>query len=127
VIILDANVLIGFLDADDAHHNSSLDLIERRFADGFATSVLTIAEALVAPTRVNLADRAQASLRKIGVRMIPIESGDAAALARTRTDYRLRMPDAVALFTALSTGSELATFDTALAAACERAGVGLAG
>jgi predicted nucleic acid-binding protein len=34
-----------------------------------------------------------------------------------------RMPDAVALYTALSTGSELATFDEALTAAARQAGV----
>lgn len=126
VIILDANLLIGFLDASDSHHTSSLNLLERRFADGFGASVLTVAEALVHPTRTERQDAAMAAILSIGVQLISLEASEAAALARVRNTYRLRMPDAVALHTALSTGSALATFDEAVAAAAERAGVAVA-
>jgi hypothetical protein len=47
-------------------------------------------------------------------------------LAQLRADYRLRMPDVVALHTAMSSRSELATFGEALASAAERAGVAIA-
>lgn len=123
MIVLDATVLIGFLDATDLHHAVALNLLERRLADGFAASVLTVAEALVHPTRVDRQDAALASLVKIGVQIIPIETSDAAALARVRNSYRVRMPDAVALHAPLSTGAELATFDEALTTAAETAGV----
>ena len=123
MIVLDATVLIGFLDATDLHHAAALNLLERRLADGFAASVLTVAEALVHPTRVDRQDAALASLVKIGVQIIPIEASDAAALARVRNSYRVRMPDAVALHAPLSTGAELATFDEALTTAAETAGV----
>jgi predicted nucleic acid-binding protein len=126
VIVLDANVLIGFLDTTDAHHASCVDLLERRFVDGFGASVLTVAEALVHPTRIERQDAAMASLVSIGVQLIPLEAGDAAALARVRNTYRVRMPDAVALHTALSTGSALATFDESLAAAAAQAGIEIA-
>jgi hypothetical protein len=53
VIVLDPNVLIGFLDATDPHDTASIELLERRFLDGFASSVLTVAEALVNLTRVD--------------------------------------------------------------------------
>lgn len=123
MIVLDANVLIGFLDATDSHHAAVVSLLERRFADGFAASVLTVAEVLVHPTRVERQDAAMASLAKIGVQVIPLEASDAAALARVRNTYRVRMPDAVALHAAMSTGAELATFDIALTAAAQKAGV----
>jgi predicted nucleic acid-binding protein len=126
VIILDANVLIGFLDSSDPHHAASTELLERRFVDGFASSVLTVAEALVHPTRVDRQDAAMTALLSIGVRVIPLEATDATELARVRNSYRLRMPDAVALHTAIRTGSELATFDEALTAAAGRAGVSIA-
>jgi predicted nucleic acid-binding protein len=126
VIVFDANVLIGFLDASDPQHAASKSLIERRFGDGFATSVLTVAEALVYPTRATRADAALASFARIGMRIIGIEDGDAPALARMRSNYRLRLPDAVALYTAASTGADLATFDDSLAAAAELAGVRVA-
>ncbi|MEP6843950.1 MAG: PIN domain-containing protein [Pseudolysinimonas sp.] len=123
VIVLDANVLIGFLDATDPHHTASRELLERRFVDGFASSVLTVAEALVHPTRVQRQDAAMTALMSIGVRVIPLDASEAAELARVRHSYRLRMPDAVALHTAIRTGSELATFDEALITAAGRAGV----
>jgi predicted nucleic acid-binding protein len=123
VIVLDANVVIAFLDANDPHHAASLELLERHFVDGFGCSVLTLAEALVHPTRVERQDAALASLNRIGVEMIPLDASDAIALADVRSTYRLRMPDAVALFTAMQFGSEIATFDSGLAAAAERAGV----
>jgi predicted nucleic acid-binding protein len=126
VIILDANVLIGFLDATDPHHDASIDLLERHFVDGFGSNVLTVAEALVHPTRVNRQDAALASLVKVGVQAIGLDASEAALLAGVRNAYRLRMPDAVALRTAIQTGSELATFDAGLASAAERAGVPLA-
>lgn len=123
VIVLDANVLIGFLDRNDPHHAACVSLLERRLIDGFSSNVLTVAEALVHPTRANRQDAALASLTRIGVQIVPVEESDAADLARIRTTYRVRMPDAVALHTALKTGSELATFDETLATAAERAGV----
>jgi predicted nucleic acid-binding protein len=126
VIILDANVLIAFLDSSDPHHAASTELLERRFVDGFASSVLTVAEALVHPTRVDRQDAALTALLSIGVKVIPLEATDATELARVRNSYRLRMPDAVALHTAIRTGSELATFDEALVAAAGRAGVSIA-
>jgi predicted nucleic acid-binding protein len=126
VIVLDANVLIGFLDGDDPHHAASVDLIERHFVDGFGSSVLTVAEALVHPTRAAREDAVMAALDSIGVQVLALDAADAAPLARVRSTYRLRMPDAVALHTALITGSKLASFDAALIAAAGRAGVVIA-
>jgi len=126
VIVLDANVVIAFLDANDPHHAASLELLERHFVDGFGCNVLTLAEALVHPSRVDRQDAALASLTRIGVETIPLDASDAIGLADVRSTYRLRMPDAVALFTAMQFGAQLATFDFGLAAAAERAGVGRA-
>ncbi len=126
MIILDANVLVGFLDSTDPHHDASLDLLERHFVDGFGSNVLTVAEALVHPTRAGRQDAAVASLVRIGVQVIGLDTAEASPLAGVRTTYRLRMPDAVVLHTAIHTGSALATFDVSLAAAAERAGVAVA-
>jgi predicted nucleic acid-binding protein len=77
----------------------------------------------VHPTRADRQDAALASLTRIGVEMIPLEASDAIALADVRSTYKLRMPDAVALFTAMQFGAQLATFDADLGSAAERAGV----
>lgn len=123
MIVVDANVLIAFLDSDDAHHEDAIALFEHHFLDGFAASALTVAEALVHPTRVDRHDAAAASLRTIGVEVVPLTAADATPLARVRSQYRVRMPDAVALHTAISNHADLATFDESLASAAARAGV----
>ncbi len=104
MIILDANVLIAFLDGSDAHHEATLDLLERRLVDGFGASVLTVAEALVHPARAGREASAMESLRAIGVEVLPVTADSAEALARVRSGHRVRMPDAVALHAAVSTG-----------------------
>ena len=126
MIVLDANVLIAYLDNTDSHHGAAIELLDRRFVEGFSSSVLNVAEALVHPTRANRHDAALASLNRIGVRITEIETGDALGLARVRSTYKLRMPDAVALHSAMKAGAELATFDESLIAAAQRAGVTIA-
>ena len=126
MIVLDANVLIAFLDASDAHHDDAISLFEHRFLDGFSASALSVAEALVHPVRAGRQDSVAASLAVIGVEVLPLEPSQAAELARVRNQYRVRMPDAVALHAAISSGSELATFDDTLAAAARSAGIRIA-
>lgn len=126
MIVLDANVLIAYLDDTDSHHSAAIELLERRFVGGLSSSVLTVAEALVHPTRANRHDAALASLNRIGVRITEIETGDALELARVRSTYKLRMPDAVALHSAMKVGAELATFDKSLITAALHAGVTIA-
>lgn len=123
VIVLDANVLIGFLDDSDPHHEATVELIERHYVEGFGSSVLTVAEALVHPTRAGRHDAALSALLTVGARVIPVDGTEALHLAAVRNTYRVRMPDAVALHTAIITGSQLATFDDALATAAQLAGV----
>jgi predicted nucleic acid-binding protein len=123
MIVLDANVLIAFLDESDSHFATSLELLQRHSADQFATSALTAAEILVHPTRANRQDAASTALARIGVTVIALEPDDAAELARVRNTYRLRMPDAVVLQLALKVGAQLATFDHSLSAAAHMAGV----
>lgn len=126
MIVLDANVLIAFLDASDAHHDDALGLFEHRFLDGFSASALTVAEALVHPVRAGRQDAALASLSAIGIQVLSLDSSAAADLARVRSQYRLRMPDAVVLHAAITTGSAVATFDESLAAAAVTAGLTVA-
>ncbi|MCU1479649.1 MAG: type toxin-antitoxin system VapC family toxin [Subtercola sp.] len=75
------------------------------------------------PTLAGAQDRAYSALERIELAVVPLASSDALELARLRAQYRVRMPDAVALHAALTTRSTLATFDTVLIAAATRAGV----
>jgi predicted nucleic acid-binding protein len=127
VIILDANVIIGFLDANDPHHSAALRVLENHSAEGYGASVLTVAEALVHPTKHGQQDRVAAELNAIGLTILQLGNNDAPLLARIRARYQVRMPDTVALHAALTTGSRLATFDASLATAAREAGITVIG
>jgi len=124
VIILDANVLIAFLDENDPHHRDSKNLIETNFVEGFGVSAVTLAEALVYPAKAGKEDRALSSVRRLGVKTMGVEPGDAIPIARLRASHAIRMPDALVLHCALSTGSRIATFDRGLITAAHEAGLG---
>ncbi|NQX28522.1 PIN domain-containing protein [Microbacteriaceae bacterium VKM Ac-2854] len=123
LIILDANVLIAFLDSTDAHHPRALDLLSGNLDADLAASVLTVAECLVHPAAHDDVDDAQEVFDLLGIRIIPLPAADALPLARVRAQYGLRMPDAVALFVARSSSAMPATFDHRLAQACGLEGV----
>ena len=44
MIVLDASVLIGYLDAADAHHELATALLTREVDDDLAVNILTVAE-----------------------------------------------------------------------------------
>ena len=123
MIILDANVLIGFLDEQDSQHQASKNLLEEHFLEGFGVSALSVAEALVYPAKSGREDHAYSSLRRLGIKSIGVEPEDGIDIARLRSRHSIRMPDAVVLHCALSTGSRLATFDKALRLAASEAGL----
>jgi predicted nucleic acid-binding protein len=123
VIVLDANVVIAFLDDRDAHHRFAVDLLESNSFDEFACPVLTLAEALVHPTAAGVQDAALAAVTRIGVKILPPSATDAAAIARVRSTYGIRMPDAVVLHAAIGYSASVMTLDEGLAAAAARAGV----
>ncbi len=123
MIVLDANVVIAFLDDRDAHHRFAVDLLESNSFDEFACSVITLAEALVHPTAAGVQDAALAAVTRIGVRILPLAPTDAAEIARVRSTYGIRMPDAVVLHAAIGHSASVMTLDEGLAAAAARAGV----
>ena len=124
MIILDATFLIAFLDEHDPHHRDSKDLIEANFVEGFAVSAVTLAEVLVHPAKAGKEDRALSSIRRLGVKTIGVEPDGGMSIAHLRANHAIRMPDALVLHYALSTGSRIATFDRGLKTAAHEAGLG---
>lgn len=123
MIVLDASVLIAYLDADDAHHRKAEQLLEREVDEDFALSPLTLAEILVGPMRADRFDLAVAVLRELQIVERPFPPEAALRLAQIRTLTGLRMPDCCVLLTAEEAAASVATFDTALMKAA--AGLGL--
>ena len=105
LIHLDAGVLIGFLDADDAHHPGSRAVVEEalRSNDRLAMAASAFAECLVGPARRG--DRAvgivSALRERLPIEIVAVDLTTAVTAARLSARHRvLRLPDALVLATA---------------------------
>lgn len=117
-LILDASVLIGLLDAADAHHQRAVDDVEA--ADEASTELVAPAsaysEALVAFARVERIGDAREAIAAMGIRVAPLDARTAERAAELRArHYRLRLPDAIVLATAHELGGGLLSYDERLA------------
>jgi len=113
MIVVDASVLIAFLDHNDKHHADAIEQIAQ--VQRFVVHPLTLAEVLVHPVREAVEDDVLARLSAIGMTVSPLPI-DPVDLARIRVRSGLKMPDCVVLACAAAHGSEIATFDEQLAA-----------
>lgn len=123
MIVLDASVLIAYLDDADAHHARAIALLAREIDQDFAVSTLTLGEVLVGPARTGRLDPVLTALTGLGVREAPLHVGSAVELARLRVATGLRMPDCCVLLAAEDSAASLASFDDRLAAAASARGV----
>jgi predicted nucleic acid-binding protein len=123
VIVLDASVLIAYLDAEDAQHEKAETLLAREIDDEFAANPLTLAEVLVGPSRTGRLDAARSALRELEVAEQPSPADTAVRLARLRADTGLRMPDCCVLLAAQITAARVAAFDERLLRGAEELGL----
>lgn len=114
VIVLDASVLIAYLDADDEHHARAEGLLAREIDEEFVANSLTLAEVLVAPTRNQRLEETQEVLRDLEIREQPFPDGTAVKLAQLRAATGAKMPDCCVLLAAEQVGGRLASFDDRL-------------
>jgi predicted nucleic acid-binding protein len=117
VIVADASLLIAWLDDGDAHHLDAIEVLAA--VDRFVVHPLTLAEVLVHPARLRCEGDVLGRLEAIGM-VVATSLLDPLALARLRATTNLRMPDCVVVLCAVTTGSEVATFDRELLRALER-------
>lgn len=123
MIVLDASVLIGYLDARDAHHAEAAAVLTAEAADSFAVNVLTLAEVLVAPTRRGLEGTVREVVTDLAITTLTLPADAASSLARLRAETGLKMPDCCVVLSALDRGTRLATFDQRLAHAAGALGI----
>lgn len=126
MIVLDASVLIGYLDTGDAHHERAMALLTREIDDDFAVNLLTLAEILVAPTRAGRADVVLGILADLGVETLQFPPDSAVPLARLRTETTLKMPDCCVLLSARNQQARLASFDERVIKAARAMGLDVA-
>lgn len=123
MIVLDASVLIAFLDAADAHHQRAMTLLSREIDEEFAVNLLTLAEILVAPTRTGRRDTVLRALADLEVQTLGFPEGSAATLAQLRVETLMKMPDCCVLLSALDRRARLGSFDDRLIKAAGTRGV----
>lgn len=111
VIVLDASVLIAYLDGADAHHQRGEALLAREIDDDFAASSVTLAEVLVNPARQRRLDAAVEALAELDVEELSFPVDAAVRLAHLRADTSLTMPDCCVLLVAEEIGARIASFD----------------
>jgi predicted nucleic acid-binding protein len=113
-VVLDADVLIGALDASDPHHAEARALFTawRSRDDARLISVLNLSEVLVAPAADSRRLRAaREAIRALGVSTHRPGEAIGVEAARLRTAHPISLPEANCLATAGHTGSTLASFD----------------
>jgi len=124
VIILDASVLIAYLDTDDAHHQRANQLLTEHAHTAFGTSVITRAEVLVGPARYGRRRAIEEVLARLAIHTYGLPDDAAGQLAELRATTRLHLPDCCVLLASESTGAlEIATFDQKLAKAATDRGI----
>ena len=121
MIVLDASVIIGFLDSTDAHHEPAVALLRRHADEDLGASVITVAETLVGPTRANRLGAAVDALDALQIRTIGLPSDAAVQLAQLHVQTGLRMPDCCVVLAARE--HTVATFDERLASASRAVGI----
>lgn len=119
MIVLDASVLIAYLDGEDDHHAAADRLFAQAIDEDLAASPLTLAEVLVVPVRDGRLHQAQAAFRDLEVRELPFPADAAIRLAGVRVSTGLKMPDCCVLLAAEVAGASVASFDERLAQTAE--------
>jgi predicted nucleic acid-binding protein len=113
-VALDADVVIAFLDAADAQHAVAVDALGPHLAAGdeLLISATVYAEVIIRPLQRGTAGKVDGFLAAVGAHVVDVDR----VLARTAADLRaghrrLRLPDAVALATALARDAQFLTLD----------------
>lgn len=117
-VVVDADVLIAFLDPADAQHARAVPVLRKHLAEGDELSVSATAygEILVRPLKNATDDVVDEFLAAAGIAVIPVDRALARAAAQLRAQHpSLRLPDAMCLAVARQNDAALLTFDERLA------------
>lgn len=119
VVVFDSDVLIGFLNAGDAHHEAAVEQMRGALAPGTLrwVSAVNYAEILIGPVKAGKQDVVDAMLVRFSIETKQIDMALALRAAAVRAHTGLKLPDAFALATAIHAEHRgyddvtLATFD----------------
>lgn len=111
MIVLDASVLIGHLDAHDPHHEQATKLLGQTEAEPLGASAISLAETLVAPARAKRLGEAKAALERLGVAELGLGEDAPERLAKLRAKTGRKLPDCCVLAAAQQHEGSVASFD----------------
>lgn len=103
LVVLDASVVIAFLDPDDALHDAAVEVFTEYQHDELLIPASAYAEILVGPHRkgAEAVAEVEAFLADFAVRIETLTPAIARSAAKARSESRsLRLPDALVLATA---------------------------
>jgi predicted nucleic acid-binding protein len=113
-VALDADVVIAFLDPADAQHAVAVTQLGQHLAAGdeLLIAATVYAEVIVRPLQQGTGDTVDEFLAAVGAQVVAVDRSLARVAAELRARHRrLRLPDAVALATALRRDARLLTLD----------------
>jgi predicted nucleic acid-binding protein len=122
VVVFDSDVLIGFLNRDDAHHADAVERVRASMEPGNRRLLCAVnyAEIMVGPVRTKNHDRVWQMLVQFSIETITVDMALANRAAAVRARTNLKLPDAFALATAIHAEKrgwedvKLDSFDTAV-------------
>lgn len=122
-VALDAGVVIGLYDDQDAHHEWAVNFMIQTTAETLQISSLNYAEISVAPVRQGNDLAFFSGISGLGIEIKPVETADTLQLAKLRVETGLRMTDVCAIQLAIKNDCALATTDKAVAKAARSLGI----
>jgi predicted nucleic acid-binding protein len=127
VIVLDASVLIAYLNGSDRHHAKARSLLEALSSEPWGASSVTLSETLVYPARAGRLAEAEATLVELDLQELPLGAGAPGRMAGMRAELGLKMPDCCVLLAAQNNDATVASFDVGLLSAARKLGLRAAG
>jgi predicted nucleic acid-binding protein len=115
--VLDADIVIAFLDPGDAQHARAVAELRALLAAGdeLLIGATVYAETIVRPLQQGTDATVDAFLDTARVEVVPVDRAIARRAARLRAEHSsLRLPDAMSLATAMATDATLLTLDKKL-------------
>jgi predicted nucleic acid-binding protein len=124
IVVLDASVVIAFLDASDTHHQAAVAALTSVGSEELVLPASAYSEVLVGPARRgrDVLAVVREFVTDLALRVAPLDSAIAERAAALRAAHRsLRLPDALVLATAdTSNAASVLTADRSWAKISER-------
>lgn len=108
---LDAGVIIGFLDGDDSHHETSRAALSHALKQGdqLFIAASALAECLVGPARrsAKAVELVRSAVHRLPVAVVDLDEEIATQAAILRARHRtLKLPDALVIASAATSGAD---------------------